>query len=72
MAGTTRVAWHKGHREQLWQLIEARLQGVFDGDVICKSYRTDLVNAGYAVRGHGGMNYSTPKGERALRDGLIA
>lgn len=63
--------WHRGHREQLWQLIESGFQGVWDGDVICKSYRTDLLKAGYAVKGYNGMNYSTPKGEQALREGRL-
>jgi len=65
-------AWQRAHREQLWQLIEASQRGVVAGDLISKSHRLDLERAGYAIRNAKGLNFSTPAGERALRDGHLS
>jgi hypothetical protein len=63
--------WTRAHREQLWQLIEAGDRGINPGDLIGKSHEKDLRLSGYAVRNPRGYCFATPKGERALRDGLV-
>ena len=63
--------WGRSHREQLWQIIESGLDGVTDGDLISKTDRQELREAGYVVTSGVGRNYSTPKGEAALRDGSL-
>lgn len=65
-----RPSWTRAHREQLFALME-RPTGTFAGDTISHGLVRDLVAAGYAVRNPKGTYFSTPKGERALREGLL-
>jgi len=60
--------WHKGHREQMWQLIEAGSDGVEAGNVISKAYAKDLIIAGYAKKLRNGNYVATPSGTNALLD----
>jgi hypothetical protein len=62
--------WAKAHREQLFALMEAP-NGSFAGDTLAHYLVKDLELAGYATRNPKGTIFSTPKGERALREGLL-
>lgn len=59
----------KGYIEQLIQLFKG---ATWDGDLICKEYRTRLVENGLAERAKGGYNIITKKGIEYLIDlGLV-
>lgn len=51
--------------EQLQQLTHL----TWDGDLVSKTERTNLVNAGYAQRVEGGWNIITAKGIEYLQSG---
>lgn len=58
-----------GYIEQLMQLFGG---AKWDGDLICKDHRKQLVKSGLAVQAEGGFNLITPKGVKYLSElGLI-
>ena len=65
---TDAAANSKGRLEQLLQLLRI----VWDGDIIDKTERDELIKSGLAQKAEGGFNLITPKGIQYLSElGII-